>query len=303
MSSRVVVILLFVALLGVAQAAEDGRWEEAPMDDMGMGDLPPTDGVAFDQSVDSGQMTLFMTNLDGADTSSSDVQLRQYSEFYSMDSPLGSQVEAYSVAGREPARLIMGGQAGTTMAYSSYQSAYGGANSLWIQGTSSWSQYAICPLGGYLRLLAFSSMGGLADFFEAYPNNRLDRATYNFYSGYNRISFQGDSVGRHLLFFVSNNQPSNIIIVDVVSGYLPGGTTYPTSGSARVTIRSNWLKGYNVALDNSPYRNDVSDGSLDGICSFLVTGNQYHTIGITSAGISKIYTKYFNNGYSYTLVI
>ena len=35
-----------------------------------------------------------------------------------------------------------------------------GANSLWIQGTSSWTQYAAVPLGSSLSLIGMSSTGG-----------------------------------------------------------------------------------------------------------------------------------------------
>jgi hypothetical protein len=52
----------------------------------------------------------------------------------------------------------------------------------------------------------------------------------NFYSGYNSINFMADKVGRHTMLFVLNNQPSNAIIVDVIS-------RPPTSSSIRRRAR------------------------------------------------------------------
>jgi hypothetical protein len=46
-------------------------------------------------------------------------------------------------------------------------------------------------------------------------------STYQFNPGYNTMNFYADQVGRHTLYFVVNNQPSNVVVVDV---FAQGGT-------------------------------------------------------------------------------
>jgi len=213
----------------------------------------------------------------------------------------GSGLQQYSVSGREPSTVYFGGQ---STSYSTYRSTYGGANSLWILGSWSWTQYARCPLGAYLQLLAYSSSGGSADFYEIYPSGSVDKDTYYFWPGYSRISFHADAVGRHILLFIANNQPSNAIIVDVESGgWPPSSGPGPAPSYARVTVRSSWLTGYSVNIDGVQEYNDVSDGRLDGIISFTVTGNQYHNVKITSPGYMRSYYRFFRSGYAYTLTM
>ena len=50
--------------------------------------------------------------------------------------------------------------------------------------------------------------------------------TYQFNPGYNTMNFYADHVGRHTLYFVVNNQPSNVIVVDVFA-QAPAGSTKP----------------------------------------------------------------------------
>ena len=44
-----------------------------------------------------------------------------------------------------------------------------------------------------------------------------DYRTAQFYSGYSSMSFIAGQTGRHMLYFVVNDQPSNVVIVDVFS--------------------------------------------------------------------------------------
>jgi hypothetical protein len=223
--------------------------------------------------------------------------------YYSTDAPAsgGSGFQQYSVSGREPSTVYFGGQ---STSYSTYRSTYGGANSLWILGSWSWTQYASTPLGAYLQILAYSSGGGSADFYEIYPSGSVDHKQYTFWPGYSRINFRADAVGRHILLFVVNNQPSNAVIIDVSSGgWPPSPGPGPVPSYARVTVRSSWLSGYSVNVDGIHDYNDVSDGRLDGVASFTVTGDQYHNIKITSPGYVRSYYRYFRSGYAYTLTM
>lgn len=107
--------------------------------------------------------------------------------------------------------------------YAQYEtnSIYIGGNSLWIQGATDWSQYAIVPKGAFLSLLAITSTGGNGYLYEIYPGGRLLKNNYYFYKGYNQMGFYADAIGQHILLYVIENQASNPIVVDVVESYYP----------------------------------------------------------------------------------
>ena len=47
------------------------------------------------------------------------------------------------------------------------------------------------------------------------------------------MNFNADQVGRHMLYFVVNNQPSNVVVVDVFAQAQAGGNLYaPNSQTA-----------------------------------------------------------------------
>jgi hypothetical protein len=50
-------------------------------------------------------------------------------------------------------------------------------------------------------------------------------STYQFNQGYNTMNYNADQVGRHMLYFVVDNQPSNVVVVDVFAQVQPGTST------------------------------------------------------------------------------
>ncbi len=123
------------------------------------------------------------------------------------------------VTHKMPSKIYYG--SGREVTYNQYQSAIASTrgNELWIQKGLDWSQYAIVPAGTGMQFIAFAPAGGQADYYEIIQTDSLNITSkrVNFYSGYNSINFMADKVGRHVLLFVLNNQPSNAIIVDVIS--------------------------------------------------------------------------------------
>ena len=121
----------------------------------------------------------------------------------------------FDISGKEPQAVYYGD--GQGLAYSQYASAMATRSDLWIKGTSNWSQYAAVPLGSRLELVAYAPQGGSAGFYQiTQTNNMLPYyGTYQLNPGYSTMSFDADLSGRHMLYFVINNQPSNLIIVDV----------------------------------------------------------------------------------------
>jgi len=238
-----------VLFLGGA-AANNDEWSVEPL-----GTEEPSEGYDYlTYNFDHGDGDLdgsafYMVSGEGGvpDTSQyGGTEVSQYSQYFSMEAPTtgGSGPEKYYVS-EEPSMVYFGGQ---SVPYSTYQTSYGGSNSLWIQGSMGWTQYVVCPMYAYLSILAHTPGGGSTDFYEIYPDGRVRQDSYWFSPGYNRMIFQADMVGRHILLFVVNNQPSNVVIVDVRSG---GWSPGPMPGYAKVTVKSSRIRGYNVYVDDS----------------------------------------------------
>ncbi|MDQ1261408.1 MAG: hypothetical protein QG575_589 [Euryarchaeota archaeon] len=143
------------------------------------------------------------------------------SEFYINTSVpmIGFNPVKIDVTHKMPSRIYFG--SGRDVTYTQYQSAIAAArgNELWIQKGLDWSAYAIVPAGTGMQLIAFAPAGGQADYYEIVQTDALDITSkrVNFYAGYNSLNFMADKVGRHILLFVQSNQPSNSIIIDVIS--------------------------------------------------------------------------------------
>lgn len=155
-----------------------------------------------------------------------------FSEFYiSTSIPVisGFAPVKFDVTHQMPSKIYFG--SGQEIAYTQYQSAIASSrgNELWIQKGADWSQYAIVPAGTGMQFIAFAPAGGQADYYEIIQTNSMNITSkrMNFYSGYNSLNFKADKVGRHILLFVLNNQPSNSIIVDVIAQAPPAQQTPP----------------------------------------------------------------------------
>lgn len=253
-------------------------------------------------------------------TSNPDVS--QYSQYYSM--PQGSAPTThiiaptkYDINGKIPTSIYFGYQQ-QAIPYSQYQTyaTYTGGNSLWIQGSTSWTQYAAVPQGSSSSLLAYSSTGGNGYLYEIYPDGHLVKNYYYFYPGYNLINFYADAVGQHVLLFAIEYSISNAVAINVVSytppyvpytpsytppsspQYTPSYTPpYPTTGDSQATIVSQGMRGYQVFLDGNYIGTEGTGGdSLDGRFSFSVVGNQNHDVRVTDGQFNYQKTIFFDRG-------
>jgi hypothetical protein len=189
----------------------------------------------------------------GSDPGSSE-DLSQYQEYYSVDP--GSQAQAgptqYMVSGSEPESLVIGGQSRP------YDPSSIPVNSLWIQGSSSWTQYIKCPLGATFRMLAFS-YGGPVTMEEVYPDGYQLVNRYNFYPDYTRLIFEADAVGRHTLSFSTRGLVSNTVVVDV----LPYSSPRSYGPGYSSTVSSGWSvthTGGQYGSQQGQYEQDSEDG-------------------------------------------
>lgn len=161
-------------------------------------------------------------------------QYSAYSQYYTMPSGSTSQThitapEKYDVSSKQPTELYFSGQK-QAAPYSQYQNyaTYTGGYSLWIQGATSWTQYAVVPQGSYLSLIAISPTGGNGYLYEIYPNGQLKKNYYYFYPGYNLIKFYADDIGQHILLYSIDYYVSNAIVINVVSYYPPSSYQQPS---------------------------------------------------------------------------
>jgi hypothetical protein len=123
----------------------------------------------------------------------------------------------FDIAQRMPSNVYYG--AGVGLPYTQYAATVPSkTNDLWIQGAKNWTQYVVSPVGTWLQLVAYAPVEGPAGFYETIQNDTTSSRykTFQFNQGYNTMNFKADQVGRHLLNFVVNSQPSNTVIVDVL---------------------------------------------------------------------------------------
>ncbi len=247
MTSRVCLFLLSVLSLGAAVAAAQGGF--TLQQSFGMGSM-------FNQTINDDFWNIYTPGLsanldlpwfDWEFNESYDLgdMYSYYSEYYVSSTPIVTGIIStpvkFEITKRTPAKVYL--NSGQQVTYSQYAtSAMRGGNELWIQGSAGrsqyeWSQYVVCPAGTNLQLVAFTPAGGQADFFETIQTNSVNASSkrYNFYSGYNDMQFTADQIGRHILLFVANNQPSNAIIVDVISPAPPAVQTSQPTGQTPYT--------------------------------------------------------------------
>lgn len=147
-----------------------------------------------------------------------------YSQFYRMTpgpalgNPIGAP-QQFEVAGNTPIIVYLGEQM-QSVPYSQYQfdPAFVGANSLWIKGATNWAQYAVVPEGATLSLLVISHTGGSGSLNFLDSDGQTYSHNYLFYPS-SLLTFYAEKIGRHVLSFAINNQPSNIVVIDVVGAY------------------------------------------------------------------------------------
>jgi hypothetical protein len=122
----------------------------------------------------------------------------------------------FDITKKTPSSVYYG--AGVGLPYTQYASTVPSkTNDLWIQGATNWTQYVVSPVGTWLQLIAYAPVEGPAGFYETIQTDTTSSMykTYQFNQGYNTMNFNADQIGRHMLYFVVNNQPSNVVVVDV----------------------------------------------------------------------------------------
>ena len=173
-----------------------------------------------------------------------------------------------------------------------------------------------CRLGGWLPMWLQTSGPGPIWFYEWYPSGRLSVNYLGYASGgWQKKWFNGDTPGWHILQYHSSGW-SNYIYIYVYPassgrwtdlgpyGGSPSSTTPTYSGTSSVTMRSTWFKGYDVYLDGKYIGSDgKGSDALDGVYSFRVPGNMWHTIVISKGAQSYDESGTFLNGAAYRFTL
>ena len=178
-------------------------------------------------------------------TQSGQVDVSQYSQYHTMGQPVPNThitaPQQFNIEGSVPSTVYYGNQQ-QPVPYSQYMSNpnYAGANSLWIKGSASWTQYATVPQGSNVQLLALSPNGGEGYISEIDPTGKINNYNYYFYPN-SLLNFYADTPGRHVLSFIVAGQPSNQVTIDAFSAY-----------KAPSTLPS-YYSGYPYYWDYYPY--------------------------------------------------
>ncbi|NYT01868.1 MAG: hypothetical protein GKC10_03810 [Methanosarcinales archaeon] len=185
-----------------------------------------------------------------------DASWSYFSEYYFSSSSstviggLISQPVSYDIHTAEPQWILLG--SGMRIPYSQYQrNVIPGANQLWIRGSANTlAQFGPCPQGTWLQLLAYLPQGGMVEVYEVTPDDKVNRKQYQFFAGYNAMTFQADQPGKNVIFFMAGNQASNPVVVDVYSDMPPvamtpddiasstSGTTFPPASGSQAASGS-----------------------------------------------------------------
>jgi hypothetical protein len=178
----------------------------------------------------------------------SDVTFSPFREYYTTTGTpivggIISNPTKFDITQKAPSSVYYG--AGVGLPYTQYASTVPSkTNDLWIQGATNWTQYVVSPVGTWLQLIAYAPVEGPAGFYEMTQTDTTSSKykTYQFNQGYNTMNFNADKVGRHMLYFVVNNQPSNVVVVDVFTQTPSGNAAvsiYPLARQTPVTVLGN----------------------------------------------------------------
>lgn len=218
---------------------------------------------------------------------------------------------SFNLSGNEPSTLRLGS---LEMNFSDYV-ASPRLSELWVRTGTEWRQYEQIYTGNDVDLIVYTPRDGNADIYlVSYARSTIDHWSFKFLAGYHLLRLTPEDSGRIFLIMALDNQPSNALILDASAppqetSSSPLDVVSIPIGRAKVTIKSERIKGYDVYLDGVFYSSDISDGVLDGITSFTIGAEMTHTITVSQRDIQgKIFnknehTKSFKRDTSYTLAI
>ena len=186
---------------------------------------------------------------------------------------------------------------------------------LWVRTGVQWSRYERTVQGVDADIILHMPKDGNADIYLiSYASGSTNHWNFKLLRGYYLLRLVPEEDGRFFMITALDNQPGNALMLDVssrsnVASSSPMDVGTIQIGKAKVTIKSQRIKGYDVYVDGVFYSSDISDGILDGITSFTVGAGKTHTITVSQRDIQgniineNEHTKSFKRDTAYTLLI
>jgi hypothetical protein len=218
---------------------------------------------------------------------------------------------AFNISRNEPQMLQFGSD---QLNFSEYVSS-SFLSELWVRTGVRWSRYERTVQGVDVDIILHMPKDGNADvYLISYARGSTNHWNFKLLRGYYLLRLVPGEDGRLFMITALDNQPGNALMLDVlprpnVSSSSPLDVGTIQIGKAKVTIKSQRIKGYDVYVDGVFYSSDISDGVLDGITSFTIGAGQTHTITVSQRDIQgniinkNEHTKSFKRDTAYTLLI
>ena len=218
---------------------------------------------------------------------------------------------AFNISRNEPQMLQFGSD---HQNFSEYVSS-SFLSELWVRTGLRWSRYEQTAQGVDADIILHMPKDGNLDvYLISYARGSTDHWNFKLLSGYYLLRLVPGEDGRLFMITALDNQPGNALMLDVssrsnVASSSPMDVGTIQIGKAKVTIKSQRIKGYDVYVDGVFYSSDISDGILDGITSFTIGAGKTHTITVSQRDIhgniinENEHTKSFKRDTAYTLLI
>jgi len=185
---------------------------------------------------------------------------------------------------------------------------------LWIEKNKTWMQYQQITAGDRVELVAHTPEDGSADLYLiSYANSSIVHWSIKSLSSYyHRLWLVPQERGRLFLILSQGDNPSSALILDVLPGS-PDATSQALLdvekvriGEARITVKSERIRGFDVQVNGVFFSSDESDGSLDGVASFVIGAGKTQTITVSQRNGGNIvnkseHTRSFQRDRAYTL--
>jgi hypothetical protein len=185
---------------------------------------------------------------------------------------------------------------------------------LWIEKNKTWMQYQQIAAGDRVELAAHTPEDGNADLYLiSYANSSIVHWSIKSLSSYyHRLWLVPQDTGRLFLILSQGDNPSSALILDV----LPRSPDVASQalldvekvriGEARITVKSERIRGFDVQVNGVFFSSDESDGSLDGVASFIIGAGKTQTITVSQRNGGNIvnkseHTRSFQRDRAYTL--
>ena len=109
------------------------------------------------------------------------------------------------------------------------------SNLLRLEGSCGWTQHIKVVQGATAYLVVLPSKEGTGVLIDRYPDGSEHNHGYYFF-GYDRLLFNANAPGRHVLSYIINHKESNTVVIDVIGTCAPTDHPTPRVATQKVTL-------------------------------------------------------------------